>query len=147
MRLERALLADDWLPVTAPDVVEGDAVVVDSVQDSQAGLSSLTVVRLFPSKSAKNHPLSFHLFLHSCSTLQLLLLADFPEVCSFKRILDLPSGCGPVTDLVKTLADIVGPTDLAAAVVDISASPEVGGGGSAQHTNEVVSLGTAKRNK
>ena len=50
------LLADDWLPVTAPDVVEGDAVVVDSVQDSQAGLSSLTVVRLWPVKAAKNPP-------------------------------------------------------------------------------------------
>ena len=146
MRLERALLADDWLPVTAPDVVEGDAVVVDSVQDSQAGLSSLTVVRLFPSKSAKNTHLvfifSYTVVLHySCCCLQIS-----PKFAHL-RILDLPSGCGPVTDLVKTLADIVGPTDLAAAVVDISASPEVGGGGSAQHTNEVVSLGTAKRNK
>ena len=39
-------LANDWLSVVAADVVELDAVVVDSVQNSQAGLTALTVVGL-----------------------------------------------------------------------------------------------------
>ena len=38
--------ANDWLSVVATDVVELDAVVVDSVQNSQAGLTALTVVGL-----------------------------------------------------------------------------------------------------
>ena len=40
------LFADDGVPVVAGDVVELDAVIVDSVQDAQAGLATLTVVRL-----------------------------------------------------------------------------------------------------
>ena len=39
-------LANDWLSVVAADVVELDAVVVDSVQNSQAGLTALAVVGL-----------------------------------------------------------------------------------------------------
>ena len=39
-------LANDWLSVVAADVVELDAVVVDSVQNSQAVFAALTVVRL-----------------------------------------------------------------------------------------------------
>merc|ERR1719270_2761546 len=39
-------LANDRLSVVATDVVELDAVVVDSVQNSQAGLTALTVVGL-----------------------------------------------------------------------------------------------------
>lgn len=43
---DEGLLADDRLPVVAGDVVESDAVVVDSVQDAQAGLAALAVVGL-----------------------------------------------------------------------------------------------------
>ena len=47
-------LANDWLSVVAADVVELDAVVVDSVQNSQAGLTALTVVGLGATVAEKN---------------------------------------------------------------------------------------------
>ena len=47
-------LANDRLPVVAADVVELDAVVVDSVQNSQAGLTALAVVGLGAAVAEKN---------------------------------------------------------------------------------------------
>ena len=52
----------------------------------------------------------------------------------------LPSGVRPVGDLVEWLAGTVAPGHLPLAVVHIAAGPEVGGGSTAQNTDEVVSL-------
>jgi hypothetical protein len=45
-------LADDWLPVVAGDVVELDSVLVEVVEDAQAPLVPLPVVRLRAASSA-----------------------------------------------------------------------------------------------
>jgi hypothetical protein len=45
-------LADDWLPVVAGDVVELDSVLVEVVEDAQAPLVPLPVVRLRATSSA-----------------------------------------------------------------------------------------------
>jgi hypothetical protein len=44
-------LADDWLPVVAGDVVELDSVLVEVVEDAQAPLVPLPVVRLWAPSS------------------------------------------------------------------------------------------------
>jgi hypothetical protein len=51
---DRSCFADGWLDVVAADVVQLDAVVVEVVQDGQAELVTLAIVRLWNAASASN---------------------------------------------------------------------------------------------
>ena len=53
-------LTDGWLHVVAADIVEPNAVVVEVIEDGQAELISLTVVRLGQSMTEKRVSRIFH---------------------------------------------------------------------------------------